>query len=54
MNLDGLYLGGGYPELYADTLSRNTRMRAEIRAFVGVGQAGVCGVWWHDLSGSCR
>jgi cobyrinic acid a,c-diamide synthase len=32
-NLDALYLGGGYPELYADTLSRNMRMSAEIRSF---------------------
>ncbi len=32
-NLDGLYLGGGYPELYAEALSRNTAMLAGIRAF---------------------
>jgi cobyrinic acid a,c-diamide synthase len=32
-NLDALYLGGGYPELYADTLSRNMQMSAEIRSF---------------------
>jgi len=32
-NLDALYLGGGYPELYADELSHNTRMSAAIRAF---------------------
>jgi cobyrinic acid a,c-diamide synthase len=31
-NLDALYLGGGYPELYADALSRNTTMSAGIRA----------------------
>ena len=37
-NLDGLYLGGGYPELYADRLSRNTTMGAEIRAFVESGK----------------
>jgi cobyrinic acid a,c-diamide synthase len=34
-NLDGLYLGGGYPELYAETLSRNARMLAGMRAFAG-------------------
>ncbi|MCI7599812.1 MAG: cobyrinate a,c-diamide synthase [Megasphaera sp.] len=28
---DGLYLGGGYPELYAQALSRNTAMRASLR-----------------------
>ncbi|MFW5735053.1 MAG: cobyrinate a,c-diamide synthase, partial [Oceanidesulfovibrio sp.] len=27
----GVYLGGGYPELYADTLSGNVRLREEIR-----------------------
>jgi cobyrinic acid a,c-diamide synthase len=32
-NLDGLYLGGGYPELHAETLAGNASMRAEIRAF---------------------
>lgn len=29
--LDGLYLGGGYPELFADQLARNERMRTRIR-----------------------
>jgi cobyrinic acid a,c-diamide synthase len=37
-NLDALYLGGGYPELYADVLSRNTAMSAELRAFVESGK----------------
>lgn len=37
-NLDALYLGGGYPELYADTLSGNQRMSAEIRSFAGSGK----------------
>jgi cobyrinic acid a,c-diamide synthase len=36
-NLDGLYLGGGYPELYTDALSRNATMCAGIRAFVEAG-----------------
>jgi cobyrinic acid a,c-diamide synthase len=31
-DLDGLYLGGGYPELSARSLSDNTRMRTEIQA----------------------
>ncbi|MGB8014132.1 MAG: cobyrinate a,c-diamide synthase [Terriglobales bacterium] len=37
-NLDGLYMGGGYPELYADALSRNAAMCAGIRAFVEAGK----------------
>jgi cobyrinic acid a,c-diamide synthase len=37
-NLDGLYLGGGYPELYADALSRNASMCAGIRALAGAGK----------------
>jgi len=37
-NLDGLYLGGGYPELHADALSRNASMCAEIRAFAESGK----------------
>jgi cobyrinic acid a,c-diamide synthase len=31
--VDGLYLGGGYPELHAAELSANVSMRAEIAAF---------------------
>jgi cobyrinic acid a,c-diamide synthase len=31
VDLDGLYLGGGYPELNAEKLSGNTAMRAQIR-----------------------
>jgi cobyrinic acid a,c-diamide synthase len=30
-NLDGLYLGGGYPELYAETLSQNQGLNAQIK-----------------------
>jgi cobyrinic acid a,c-diamide synthase len=37
-NLDGLYLGGGYPELHAEALSRNGSMRAGIRAFADTGK----------------
>ncbi|MCA1785316.1 MAG: cobyrinate a,c-diamide synthase, partial [Desulfobacteraceae bacterium] len=29
-DIDGLYLGGGYPELFAETLSQKTRLLAEI------------------------
>jgi len=32
-NIDGLYLGGGYPELYGSELSRNTEMLSEIHKF---------------------
>lgn len=31
-DLDGLLLGGGYPELYADTLSQNRTLMAQIKA----------------------
>jgi cobyrinic acid a,c-diamide synthase len=37
-DLDGLYLGGGYPELYADQLSRNTDMLASVRVFAASGR----------------
>ncbi|MBO1437339.1 cobyrinate a,c-diamide synthase [Meiothermus sp. CFH 77666] len=33
--LGGLYLGGGYPELFARELSENWRMRAALRRFPG-------------------
>ncbi|OBQ54789.1 cobyrinate a,c-diamide synthase [Halodesulfovibrio spirochaetisodalis] len=32
-NIDGMYLPGGYPELYAERLSLNATMRSAIRAF---------------------
>lgn len=38
-NLDGLYLGGGYPELHAAGLSANTTMREAIRQFSRDGKA---------------
>jgi len=43
--LHGLYLGGGYPELYARSLSENTTMREQIRAFAESGRPvyGECG-----------
>jgi cobyrinic acid a,c-diamide synthase len=35
--LDGLYFGGGYPELYARELSENLSMLDQIRAFIRSG-----------------
>lgn len=35
-DLDGLYLGGGYPEAHSATLTANASMRASIAAFPGV------------------
>ena len=37
-DLDGLFFGGGYPELYAFDLGQNTRMRREIREFCKSGR----------------
>lgn len=36
-NLDGLYLGGGYPELYLPQLSQNQQMRQSIREALDAG-----------------
>lgn len=33
-DLDAIYLGGGYPELYAERLSTNTAMRTAIREWI--------------------
>ncbi len=38
-DIDAIYLGGGYPELYARELTENESMRREIRAFVEAGKA---------------
>jgi len=38
VELDGLYLGGGYPELYAERLGANTSLLAAIRAFADSGR----------------
>jgi cobyrinic acid a,c-diamide synthase len=37
-SLDGLYLGGGYPELHAAALAANETMRADIARFVRSGK----------------
>lgn len=35
--ISGLYLGGGYPELHAEALARNTRCRQRVRQLVEMG-----------------
>lgn len=44
-NIQGLYLGGGYPELYAEQLSKNRVMRHDVLAFCTQGKPvyGECG-----------
>jgi cobyrinic acid a,c-diamide synthase len=44
-NIDALYIGGGYPEEHAETLSANKSMLASIRAFAFSGRPvyGECG-----------
>ncbi|MFW6062512.1 MAG: cobyrinate a,c-diamide synthase [Planctomycetota bacterium] len=37
--LDGIYLGGGYPELHADALAANRSMREEVAEFAASGRA---------------
>lgn len=34
---DGLYLGGGYPELYGEVLSKNRSMRESMKECIGLG-----------------
>ncbi|MFN3568309.1 MAG: hydrogenobyrinic acid a,c-diamide synthase (glutamine-hydrolyzing), partial [Caldimicrobium sp.] len=36
-DLDGLYLGGGFPELYADILAENESLKRDLRYFVKEG-----------------
>lgn len=37
LNIDFVYLGGGYPELYADRLSNNNTMRQSIKEYIDAG-----------------
>ena len=52
-NLDGLYMGGGYPELHAQALSENRAMRGAIAAAVtgGLPCLAECGAYMylHEL-----
>ena len=55
-NIHGLYLGGGYPELYAEKLSENVTMRESVRAAVsgGVPCIAECGGFMYlteDIAG---
>jgi len=43
-NLDGLYFGGGYPELYAEILSSNHTLITDLRNFAQTG---------HPIYGEC-
>lgn len=51
-NLDGIYLGGGYPELHAQALSNNTSMRLNIKQFSESGRPvyGECGGFMYLTS----
>ena len=57
--LDGLYLGGGYPELYAAQLSENRAMRGSVRAALEAGLPCIaeCGGFMYlteAIGGACR
>ena len=51
-DIDGLYIGGGYPELYLPELAANTSMREEIRQAIAAGIPSIaeCGgfMYLHD------
>jgi len=41
-NMDGIYIGGGYPELYVEELSKNEEMRKQLKAWVELGGPVLC------------
>lgn len=51
-NIDGMIIGGGYPELYAEILSQNTKMKAAVKAAItsGIPCIAECGgfMYLHD------
>jgi len=51
--VDGIYIGGGYPELYAEALAANGSMREQIAGFAAAGGAvyGECGGLMYLSSG---
>jgi cobyrinic acid a,c-diamide synthase len=52
-DVDGIYLGGGYPELHAEALAANRSMREQIAAFADTGGLvyGECGGLMYLSSG---
>ena len=51
-NLDGLYFGGGYPELFAEKLSKNMKLAAQVRekSINGMPIYGECGGFMYLCS----
>lgn len=52
-DVDGLYIGGGYPEIHAEVLSHNASMRRDITTFAAAGGPiyGECGGLMYLSSG---
>jgi cobyrinic acid a,c-diamide synthase len=52
-DLQGLYLGGGYPEVHAEQLAANTTMRQEIKTFIEQGRVvyAECGGFMYLTTG---